>query len=256
MAASAADLNFPPEPFESWALFLDFDGTLVDLAPTPDSVVVPNGLVEALRRGAQQLAGAVAIVSGRPIAQIDALLAPLSLPTAGRHGAEIRLAPDQPLLKSPPRTDLSPVIGRLEVFAKDHPGILIENKGFTVAAHYRQAPAYEPQLREEVVRIQTELGSDWQVMTGKMVFELKQAGFDKGAAVEELMRHPPFTGRVPVFIGDDVTDEYGFAAAVKLGGHGIRIGQELAGEARWMLPDPASLRKWLNQIAHAEKVGA
>ena len=256
MDASTATFQLPPEPVESWALFLDFDGTLVDIAPTPESVIVPPGLIEALRRIDRLLAGALAVVSGRPINQIDTFLAPLSLPAAGRHGAEIRLRPDQPLLKTPPELDLSPVVGRLDAFARTHPGILIENKGFTVAAHYRNAPAYESQLRAEIVEIQKDLGPNWQVMTGKMVFELKQTGFDKGAAVEELMRHPPFAGRVPVFIGDDVTDEYGFAAAARLGGHGIRVGSEPAGEARWTLPDPAALREWLGRIARVQTVGA
>ena len=253
---STAELRLPPEPLERWALFLDFDGTLVDIAPTPDGVVVPDSLVETLRSIDLRLQGALAVVSGRPIAQIDALLAPLCLPTAGRHGAEIRLLAERPLLKSPPRTDLSGVVARLEAFAEEHPGILIENKGLTVAAHYRQAPAYEPELREQVVRLQSELGPQWQVLSGKMVFELKQAGYDKGMAVEELMSHSPFAGRVPVFVGDDVTDEYGFAAAVRLGGHGIRVGSEPAGEARWTIPDPSTVRKWLSLVARAESIDA
>lgn len=243
--------TLPPGPFDKWALFLDMDGTLIEIAPTPEAVIVPEGLAQTLGLLSARLNGALAIVSGRSIQQIDDLLKPLLFPAAGRHGAEIRLAPGS-LLRVPPVIDLSPTVARLEGFAQSRPGILIEDKGFTIAAHYRLAPAYEQALREEMVDVQHALGPGWQVMPGKMVFELKPKSFDKGSGVREIMAHPPFAGRMPVVVGDDVTDEYGFAAAVGLGGHGIRIGREPAGEARWAIPDPATLRQLLADIAEGK----
>lgn len=234
------------------ALFLDFDGTLADLAPRPELVQVEAGLVGTLRTLHRQLGGAVAIVSGRTIAELDAFLAPLQLPTAGVHGAELRDAEGRRL--EVPAPDLDRLHRRLEDFAQAHPGLRLERKPMALAVHYRAAPELETLVREQVAQALGDV-SGLEMLHGKMVVEVKPAGVTKGSAVELIMRSPPFAGRMPIFAGDDVTDEDGFAMVAHLGGVGVLVGQRPSA-ATVSVPAPADLRAWLHRSAKALDGGA
>lgn len=223
------------------ALFLDFDGTLAELAPSPDAVRIPLGLVPTLAALHGQLGGALAIVTGRPIADVDRFLAPLALPTAGEHGAQCRLPDGRSL--SVPAPDLAPAAAAMEELAAQHRGLMVEHKPRSVALHYRHAPELgrlcEAALREAMARMQ-----GMELLHGKYVLEIKSASVDKGRAIEAFMAAPPFAGRVPVFAGDDVTDEAGFAAVTRLGGLGVKVG-EGPSMAEHRCLNPATLRGWL-----------
>ena len=220
------------------AIFLDFDGTLVDLAATPDGVQLQPGLREALVRLAAQHGGALAIVSGRPLDQIDAMLAPLVLPVAGVHGVERRGFDGQ--LHVAPTPDISPVLSRAQSLAVLHPGLLVEHKRGAVALHYRLAPELEHLcVREMTAAVQACPGV--LLLHGKMVLEAKPAASDKGGAIAAFMREAPFAGRVPVFAGDDTTDEAGFAYVQQAGGTGVKVGAG-ASVAERRLDSPDALR--------------
>lgn len=232
----------------SSALFLDFDGTMVDIAPQPDAVRVPQPLIESLEWLRGYLGGAVAVVSGRTIAQIDAFLQPLALPVAGVHGAERRAA-DGTLtqLAVPP---LEAVEAAAEALARAHPALRVEHKRSSLALHYRQAPELEELcLRAMQEAVQSTPGLT--LLRGKMVVEAKPGGASKGRAIEDFLQEAPFTGRTPLFIGDDVTDEVGFSTVQRLGGLGIKVGEGTT--VAWQrLPDPAALRHEL-QAAKAAR---
>ena len=223
------------------ALFLDFDGTLADIAPSPDAVRVASGLVPLLAALQQQLDGALAIVTGRPIDDVDQFLAPLQLPTAGEHGAQYRL-PDgtRPSLGQPPLADAIEV---MESLAAQHAGLLVEHKPHSVALHYRHAPELQQLCRaamEQVVAARPGV----ELLAGKFVFEVKPAGIHKGQAITVFMSAPPFQGRTPIFAGDDVTDEPGFDTVQQFGGRGIKVGEGPTA-ARHRCLSPAALRGWL-----------
>lgn len=206
----------------SCALFLDFDGTLVDIAPQPESVVVPAGTVATLQALAGYLGGALALISGRPIAQIDAFLQPLRLPVAGVHGAERRSAAGEvTLLSTHPLQHVEEVAARL---VAAHPRLRIESKRGSLALHYRQAPELEP-LCLETMQAAVEKSPGLTLLRGKMVVEAKPGGASKGHAIEAFLHEPPFAGRSPVFIGDDCTDEVGFATVQRLRGIGVKVGE-------------------------------
>jgi trehalose 6-phosphate phosphatase len=234
----------------SCALFLDFDGTLVDIAPQPESVTVPSALIGTLRSLHEYLGGGLALISGRPIAQIDAFLEPLRFPIAGVHGTERRAADGAvTLLSTHPLDHVEEAAKRL---AAQHPQLLVETKRGSIALHYRQAPALEAlclQVMQQAVNESTGL----TLMRGKMVAEAKLGGASKGLAIEAFMHEPPFIGRTPVFIGDDFTDEVGFATVQRLGGLGVKVG-EGASVAWQRLESPDALRKQL-QAAAAAKTG-
>jgi len=224
-------------------LFLDLDGTLLDIAATPQGVEVHPTTVPTLARLSRGLAGALAILSGRAIADIDRLLAPLRLPAAGQHGAELRLDPAGPIERAafPPRPhDWD---ARLAALAREHTGLLLEDKGLGVAVHYRNAPAAEPTVRR-VLRGLVDGAQGFALKSGKCVWEILPRGCDKGAALRRLMAAPPFAGRLPVVLGDDVTDEDAFRAAVALGGHAVRVGPPSAA-ATATLAGPRAVRDWL-----------
>ncbi len=222
----------------SCALFLDFDGTLVDIAPQPDAVRVPEALVDTIAKLHEYLGGAVAVISGRPIAQIDEYLAPLRLPVAGVHGAERRTAAGEMDLLSTPPLDLPERAAH--GLAQRHPALRVESKRGSVALHYRQAPELEKQC-VEAMREAVEQTPGLTLLRGKMVVEAKPGGASKGRAIEAFLGEPPFTGRLPVFIGDDITDEVGFSTVQRLGGLGIKVG-EGATVAWQRLPDPRAFR--------------
>jgi len=237
-----------PAPSRDWAMFLDVDGTLLDLAATPDSVTVPSDLPDRLTRLEIALDGAVAIISGRPVATLDRFFAPLHLAAAGLHGGELRRARGGMIARSPPAPRLREIRRCLDRFAAAHPGVIIEDKGSTIAAHYRQAVSVRTAL-EALLRDAVAGDDELVVMPAHMAFEVKPRSFDKGTAIEALMAEAPFHGRIPLFIGDDRTDEDGFAAVESAGGHGIRVGCAGESRARFRLPDPAAVRQFLARVA-------
>ncbi|HYD98108.1 MAG TPA: trehalose-phosphatase [Alphaproteobacteria bacterium] len=239
----------PPGPFEGWALFLDVDGTLLDIAPEPDAVAVPPNLAAVLAALSARLGGALALVSGRAVADLDRLFLPLVLPAAGQHGGELRRAAGGPVERAGREPGLDAVQAAARGFAAGCPGILVEDKGTSVAVHYRDAPWAAPNLLDALERAVAPAGERLHIMRGKMVLEVKAKGTDKGAALRAFMTAPPFAGRVPVFIGDDVTDRDGFRAAEALGGHGVEVAPRPTGAARFRLDDPAAVRAWLAGLA-------
>jgi trehalose 6-phosphate phosphatase len=242
--APALEPGAPPVPAAHWALFLDIDGTLLTHAETPDAVYVDDALRRLLERLHARSDGALALVSGRSIDDVDALFAPLVLPVAGQHGVEWRDAAGRVHRLPFPEEHLRQVAQRFAAFKARHPGIVFEDKGHNLALHYRLAPQLEREVRTLVEHAVADLGADFELQAGKMVCELKPGGHDKGTAIASFMSAAPFAGRTPVFIGDDLTDEYGFATVQRLGGHAVKVG---AGEsaADWRLPDVEAVRAWL-----------
>jgi len=226
------------------ALFLDFDGTLVDLAPQPEEIVVPPELITLLQRIQQESDGALAIVSGRPLDQLDFFLAPLRLPAAGVHGAERRTADGRILQQPVP--DVHHLRERLLPLVESHPGLQLELKRGALALHYRHAAHLEQRCVETMMdALRHEPG--FTLLHGKMVVEAKPH-INKGDAVAAFLHEAPFRGRRPVFIGDDVTDEAGFAIAQGevFGGFGIKIGAGPS-QALQRLADPAAVLDLLRQ---------
>lgn len=224
------------------ALFLDFDGTLTELAPRPEAVRVASGLVPTLAAVQAHLGGALAIVTGRPESDIDGFLAPLRLPLASEHGAQYRLFGESLPAVSPP--DLTNVVHAAQALATRHPALLVEAKRSSVALHYRQAPHLEEHCLHAMERAVQGLDGV-ELLRGKCVLEIKPRGVHKGQAIIDFMTQPPFAGRMPVFVGDDVTDEAGFAAVQALGGWGIKVGEGPT-MAQHRCMTPAALRGWLS----------
>ncbi|WP_411877909.1 trehalose-phosphatase [Polaromonas sp. YR568] len=224
------------------ALFLDFDGTLADLAPEPDAVLIAPGVIPALMRLSAQLDGALAIVSGRRLADLDAFLSPLQLPLATEHGAQRRDTRGRVASLAEP--DLRALAERATELAAQHDGLRVEIKQAAVALHYRHAPELEA-LCLQVMQEAADRTPGVELLRGKFVFEVKPANVSKGSAIKAFMAEPPFAGRLPLFAGDDTTDEAGFAAVQSLGGEGIKVG-EGATVARHRCASPEALRQWLH----------
>jgi len=234
-----------PRSAAGHAFFIDVDGTLIDIAATPDAVTVPDDLAGHLAALAQGANGAVAIVSGRTIATLDRLLGRGPFATAGLHGGQLRRSGGE-IIAEPPPPALAAVRPALERLATRWPGILIEDKGAALAVHYRGNPAAAGAVLAAVESLLPAADGLLTIQRGKMVVELKPAGAGKGKVVRELMAAPPFAGRIPVAIGDDVTDEEMFTAVNDMGGISIRIGPiDAETAAFYRLPDPASVRAWL-----------
>lgn len=229
------------------ALLLDVDGTLVDIAPTPHEVHVPDELCRSLSRLTERMGGALALVSGRPIADLDTLFSPLKLASVGGHGAEMRLHGDE---RENMVTPLPPTLRhRLVALAPPGSGIIVEDKGYSVALHFRQAPQQEQPLREHIAAARADFsGEALEVLPGKAMFEVKRPGIDKGEAVRALMQRAPFAGRQPVFIGDDVTDESVFAILPALHGVGFSVHRHFAGLAG-IFNSPEDVRSALRALA-------
>jgi len=236
-------------PGVGWAYFLDVDGTLAEIAATPDSVTVNPRVPAVLAALRDATGGAVALVSGRPIAEIDWLLAPLHLPAAGLHGLERRSADGRVTRASTGFATHGDLLARMQAFAADWPGVIVEDKSLTLALHYRLRPDAETAARTLVRRLATPFGDRAKVQEGKMVLELKPTLSDKGSVVRAFMSEPPFANRVPVFVGDDVTDEDGFAAVNAMGGHSIRIGDDPHSEARWCFDGIDTFVAWLAEAS-------
>lgn len=233
----------PPPVSDDLALFLDFDGTLVDIAPTPGAVRPGKSLVATLERLTTHLGGAVAIVSGRPIGEIDGFLAPLQLPAAGLHGLQTRFHAEDEIDSAPVGPELAILKAALAGSGLTGRGVSIEDKGAALAVHYRIAPDCEEAVLEVMQDAISEL-PDLHLVRGKMVVEAKPAYRDKGWAVTTFMDRPPFAGRTPVFVGDDTTDEDGIRATEAIGGFGIKVGGAES-LARFRLADVADVHRWL-----------
>lgn len=229
------------------ALFLDFDGTLVDIAQTPDGVVLPTGLVQTLAGLHEALGGALGIITGRPLDQVDHYLAPLVLAVAGEHGA-VRRAADG-VLSNAPVPDLMRAIAAMDDFSRQHSGLMVERKGHGLALHYRAAPDLGPACLELANTLAAQQPG-LVVLHGKAVVELKSAEVDKGRALAALMQSAPFAGRRPLFVGDDTTDEAAIAVAQQLGGTGIKVG-EGASAAQARLASPQAVLAYLQAAAQA-----
>ncbi len=235
-----------PSPSPSWAYFLDVDGTLIELADTPDAIHVDYLLLALIDDLHQKVGGALALISGRSLTDLDHRLKMPWLPIAGQHGLERR---DN--FGNIHRHSISPIsselfLERLAPLMARHPGIHIEHKGTTFAVHYRREPhlgSYLHRLLKGMV-LQME---GLQVQPGKRVLEIKPSGYDKGSAIEEYMTQPPFAGQRVVFIGDDLTDEHGFAVVNRLNGYSIKVG---AGRtcANYRLNGIESVRSWLAKL--------
>ncbi|NIF88438.1 trehalose-phosphatase [Burkholderia sp. Cy-637] len=211
-------------PLTDTAFFFDFDGTLVDLAPTPDGIHVPDSLPAMLSELRTLARGAVAIVSGRGIDSIDSFLGLADLPVAGLHGAERRDANGDTMRVGFNDERLLRIERELAAVVERNPGTLLEIKGAAVALHFRNAPEREGVAREAAERLVAEYPDAYVLQPGKMVFEIKPKGVDKGRAISAFLGEPPFAGRRPVFAGDDLTDEKGFAVVDAAGGLSIKIG--------------------------------
>ena len=223
------------------ALFLDFDGTLVDIAERPEAVAIDPGLPALLQSLRQALGGALAIVTGRTIADVEGFLPGLGLDICGLHGFERRLAGTTAV---PALPDLTADIGDLRARLGDRPGIVVEDKRIGVAVHWRMAPAFEEDAKAALDELAARLGPAYRVQDGKAVREILPAGAGKGRAIRDVMTVEPYRGRRPVFVGDDRTDEPGFDVVNAVGGVSIKVG---AGPtiARHRMVSPAAVRRWL-----------
>jgi trehalose 6-phosphate phosphatase len=233
-------LATPPAPEKDWALFVDLDGTLLEIARTPDSVVVPHDLIRDLAAASAALGGALAVVSGRPLAEVDALLAPLRLPGAGEHGAVVRLP-------SGSRDEVNDQVPRAWVealtdAAANKEGVLVERKVHSVVVHYRRAPRFEGFFKHLCTELIQDATSEFEILQGKMAVEIRPRRVTKARAVELLMQVDPFRERKPIFVGDDVTDQDGFRAAEAFGGQGLDVFIRFAGL-------PLEVRRWLKSVA-------
>lgn len=237
-----------PTPSRDWALFLDVDGSLLDIAIRPEAVHVEPDLCEILERLHTALDGALALISGRSIANLDQLFHPLVLPAAGQHGLERRGADGRHWQLPQLPKSFAAADAALTEFVASHPGTRLERKSRALALHFREAPAVADAARAAAVQAATLVCPPLTVTTGKMVVELRVPGADKGAAIRAFLDTHPFRGRRPVFIGDDATDEDGFAAINALGGESILVGDRPT-QAFWRIASASALRRWLRTLA-------
>jgi trehalose 6-phosphate phosphatase len=248
MPASSRKRARPPSPADDWALFLDVDGCLVDFADAPDAVHVPRRLPSLLAGLAHRLDGAMALVSGRPLAGLDRMFAPLRMPAAGLHGLELRTG--DLLLKPAPEVPaaLAGIRDEATELALAWPGAIVEDKGPALGLHWRAAPAARDALRALAEAALPRLPG-YRLQHGDSVVELRPANGDKGAAIAALLDEAPFRGRVPVFAGDDITDESGFATVNARGGISVLVGAREPSAAHYALRSPTAVRRWLAEGA-------
>ncbi|EME69536.1 trehalose-6-phosphate phosphatase [Paramagnetospirillum caucaseum] len=231
----------------NWALFMDIDGTLLDLAPTPDGVIIPKGLPQLLDSLARALGGALALVSGRSLDSIDRLF-PGLWDAVGCHGTEWRLG-GQTFTPQPSWSD--GLVAGIEAARRRLPGVVLERKSVSLALHFRAAPEQGAAVRALAEAAVATDPRRFGLLEGKSVMEIIPAGNSKGSAIERFMRVPPYAGRRPVFAGDDVTDESGFTAVNGMGGHSIHVGDSPVSKAHFCFPDPLAMRHWLYGLNNA-----
>ncbi|MCX7320592.1 MAG: trehalose-phosphatase [Hyphomicrobiales bacterium] len=249
-----ADVKLPR--LSECALLLDVDGTLLDMAPTPREVWVPPDLATSMTRLLQRTNGALALVSGRSVNDLDLIFAPMQFPAVGGHGAEMRLTNDNDSVAAGAPPMGKELKRRLAAIAKLSPGILLEDKGYSLALHYRLAPHAEKAIYDAVSAIRADLpNAPIEVLPGKFVCEIKPAGFTKATGVIELMKREPFVGKRPIFLGDDVTDESVFAIMPGLGGLAFSVGRHAQGVSGHFA-EPRDVRAWLGRwLLDDAKVG-
>ncbi|MGX1740679.1 trehalose-phosphatase [Bosea sp. NPDC055353] len=252
---TAARPDETASPGSEIALFLDFDGTLVEIAPSPEDVHLDRRVAPALMALRAQLGGALALVSGRPIGFLDGVLAPHRFDIAGLHGAQIRVDGE---IRSQADTheDMHGALRDLVRFANSHVGIIVEDKRISIALHWRLAPSLEAEALALMRSIAVKLGPGMRLQEGKAVAELVPAGASKGSAIAWLMATPTYAGRQPVFIGDDITDEDGFEAVNAMGGVSVRIGADRESHATCRLASPTALRHILLEAAEGGSLTA
>jgi trehalose 6-phosphate phosphatase len=239
--------GFPEFDFNRDALLLDIDGTIIDIAQTPEAVVVPESLRLSLSRVRERLGGALALISGRTLAAIDELFAPLKFAAAGAHAAELRLDPDGEVRRcAVPLTAVERAA--FAAVTKFDPRLRIEDKVYTFAVHYRNAPELENEVIAMMQHAAANLGEDLRILFGKAVVEVKTRGFNKGTGLRHIMKHKPFLGRRPVFFGDDITDADALAVLPEFSGDGISVGRFLPG-AGFEVSSPDQVRLWLAELA-------
>jgi trehalose 6-phosphate phosphatase len=245
-----------PRDLNRLAILLDVDGTLLDIAPTPQAAVVPPGLSDTLARVRDRLDGALALVSGRMISEIDHFFAPLKLAVIGGHGAEMRPIAAGPIVAGRATSLDAEFKQQLKDIAASHPGVLVEDKGYSIAIHYRQVPKQGVALIHAVKHAHQAWGDQSiELLSGKAVIELKFAGFNKGTAVRQLMTYPPFARRAPIFVGDDHTDEDAFKVMPEFNGQAMSVGRKLPGIDKYF-ECPADVRAWLGRISCALAVAS
>ena len=239
----------PPDNLDpsNLALFLDVDGTLLDIEDHPADVRAEPALVTMLANLSAGLDGAMSLISGRQIADIDRIFSPVRFAAAGAHGSELRQHPDDPVATSQSSLPAT-ILDRLRTFVEQHPGLLLEEKHGGASLHYRRAPELQDQCTVFVRGLLHEIEKDFRLIAGKMVLELAPIDHNKGAAISAMMQREPFSGRHAVFVGDDVTDEDGFQAVNAMRGIAIRVGDVRGSAAAYALPDVAAVRRWLETI--------
>lgn len=230
-------------------MFLDIDGTLLELAPAPDKVRVDPKLARLLPQVRRSLGGALALISGRAITDVDRLFPGLRMACAGQHGCERRDAQGTLHLHAPKSATLERLRALFIEFAESHEGLLLEDKGATLALHYRKVPQLAAHVHRTLKETVAATGTKtYRLQPGKLLLELRPDNRDKGTAIRDFMGERPFKGRCPVFIGDDRTDEHGFALINAIGGWSIKVGSGVT-RARYRLPHVAAVREWLDAIA-------
>jgi trehalose 6-phosphate phosphatase len=244
-----------PTDIAQVAILLDVDGTILDVAATPQSVVVLSSLVRTLSDLHARTNGAVALISGRLIENLDDLFMPLKLPCVGGHGVELRVSSSAPLQKRHP--ELSPLLRKQVTAAVTvDPGVIVEDKGSSLAVHYRRAPELGPLIGRKIAAILDRAPAEnLEMLCGKAVIEIKRPSFNKGAAVCELMKSSSFVQRTPLFVGDDVTDESVFAVLPALGGFGYSVGRKVAG-VDGIFGGPQEVRDWLTGLCGGDVMKA
>jgi trehalose 6-phosphate phosphatase len=242
-----AAVHSVPLPRHPWCLFLDVDGTLLELADSPGGVSVDEALMPLLARLRKASQDAVALISGRTIANLDQLLGDPKIPAAGLHGCERRDATGHLHVADIAREQLTDVRAGLQRLVNRHPGLLLEDKGAGLALHFLKARQLEHELRAEVALLAAPLVPSFALLDGHAVIEVKPAAHTKDSAVSAFMEEAPFHGRRPIFVGDDVTDYGGFAAVRRHEGLAIAVGPRV--KAEYWLQDPRAVRVWLEQLA-------
>jgi trehalose 6-phosphate phosphatase len=241
-----------------WAYFFDIDGTLIEIAPSPDQIRVDQQLAALIERLHALTGGAVALITGRSIRDVDQVFPVAGMAVAGQHGLELRDGWGRLITHAQRSESLNEVRQQLIEATARHPGLVAEFKGLSIALHYRAAPRLAGYAHRLVRSLQARFVPDFVLQRGKRVVELKPAGRDKGVAITDLMQEPPFVGRVPVFVGDDATDEFGFSVVNEMHGHSIKVGAGPT-SARFRLQTVSAVKNWLAQgleAASEEVVGS